>query len=156
MNRIYPEKPMLAIGVVVFEKEQVILIKRGQPPEENTWSLPGGLVEIGEPLVEACRREVKEETGLDINCKDALTIFDRIELDDKGRVKYHYVIIDFWGEAVGGLLKAGSDVSDARAVNVYDFDGLDITNAVRETINKACKVRMSSIYPMEKSLPVWP
>ena len=156
MDRIYPEKPMVAIGVVVFKKEKVVLIKRGQPPGTNTWSLPGGLVEVGEHLKEACLREVKEETGLEINCYDAIAIFDRIESDEKGKVIYHYVIVDFWGESVGGSLKAGSDASDARAVNVHDFDGLEITNDVKETINKACKFRSNSAYPMEKSLPVRP
>jgi len=156
VDRIYPEKPMVAIGVVVFKKEQVVLIKRGQPPGMDAWSLPGGLVEVGEHLKEACLREVKEETGLEINCYDAIAIFDRVESDEKGRVRYHYVIIDFWGESVGGSLKAGSDVSDARAVNVYDFDGLEITSDVKEVINRACKFRSNLIYQMEKSLPVRP
>ena len=156
MDRIYPEKPMVAIGVVVFKEEQVVLIKRGQPPGEDTWSLPGGLVEVGEHLQEACLREVKEETGLKIDCYDAITVLDRIEPDDKGSIRYHYVIIDFWGEAISGSIKAGSDASDVRAVNIYDFDGLEITDAVKETISKACKIRSNSNYPMEKSLPVWP
>ena len=139
---------MLAVGVVVFKEEQIVLIKRGQPPGEDTWSLPGGLVEVGEHLKEACLREVKEETGLKINCYDAIAIFDKIEADDKGTIRYHYVIIDFWGESIGGYLKAGSDASDVRAVNIYDFGGLEITNAVKETINKAYKIRNDSMYPM--------
>ncbi|MGH9649673.1 MAG: NUDIX hydrolase, partial [Terriglobales bacterium] len=94
MRREFPDHPMVGVGGVVIHRGRVLLIRRGGEPLKGEWSLPGGLVELGEELAEAARREVKEETGLDVEPLEILNIFDRI-FSEGGRVRYQFVIVDF-------------------------------------------------------------
>ena len=118
MKREYPESPLVGVGAVIVEHRhedrRVLLIRRGQPPLLGEWSLPGGVLECGETLRNAAVREAHEETGLLVETGELLGVYERVIRGDDGRVRYHYVLIDFLCRAVGGDLKAGSDAADVR------------------------------------------
>lgn len=112
MGREYPDKPLVGVGAVIVRDHRVLLIRRGQAPLLGEWSLPGGVLECGETLREAAVREAGEETGLVVETVDMLGVYERIIPSDDGRVRYHYVLIDFLCRPVGGELKAGSDAAE--------------------------------------------
>lgn len=126
MKREFPDHPMVGVGGVVIHRGRVLLIRRGGEPLKGEWSLPGGLVELGEELAEAARRELKEETGLDVQPLEILTVFDRIFRDGR-RVRYHFVIVDFVCRLKGGRLAPASDVLDARWVRRQDLRDYHLT-----------------------------
>jgi ADP-ribose pyrophosphatase YjhB (NUDIX family) len=108
----FPERPIVGVGAVVVHEGRALIVKRAHEPRRGEWSLPGGRVELGETLVEATRRELREETGLEVAVGELIEVFDRIHrLDD--RVRYHFVIVDFLCSWVGGTLCPGDDASDA-------------------------------------------
>jgi 8-oxo-dGTP diphosphatase len=122
-DRSYPDRPVVGVGAVVYVAPGdasalqlpgagVVLIKRLHAPLAGEWSLPGGGVEVGETLRAAVAREVAEETGLDIDVGDVIEVFDRVMLDDRKRVEYHFVLIDYLCRPIGGALRAGSDAAD--------------------------------------------
>jgi ADP-ribose pyrophosphatase len=111
---LYPATPRVAVGAVVFHENRVLLVKRGQPPSLDNWAIPGGKVRLGESLQHAAEREIREETGLVIRAGKPLYTFDHVELDENGRVRYHYVIVDLMADYVGGRIHPGDDVADAR------------------------------------------
>jgi 8-oxo-dGTP diphosphatase len=112
-RRRYPERPVVGIGGAIVDAGQVVLIKRRYEPLAGQWSLPGGTLELGETLDAAVRREMLEETGLEVDVGEVVDVFDRILLDPGERVRYHFVLIDYLCRPVGGTLRPGSDVSDA-------------------------------------------
>jgi ADP-ribose pyrophosphatase YjhB (NUDIX family) len=113
--RRYPSRPLLGVGALVFdEQDRILLIERGKEPLKGFWTLPGGLVEPGERLEEAVRREMLEETGLHVVPREVVFLFERIIRDDSGAVEYHYVIVDYYCQCAGGELRAMSDVAQAR------------------------------------------
>jgi ADP-ribose pyrophosphatase YjhB (NUDIX family) len=114
MNREYPDRPIAGVGAVVIADGRVLLIRRGAAPRAGHWSLPGGAQEIGETYAEACAREVREETGLEIEVLGLIDVVDSISRDESGRVRYHYLLADVLARPRGGTLKAGGDVADAR------------------------------------------
>ena len=135
--RSYPQQPVVSVGAVIVEGGRVLLIKRGQPPLQGRWSLPGGVVEIGETLQEALAREVREETGLEIEVGPVVEVLDRIERVDDNRIEYHYVIIDYRCLVRGGRLACGSDADDARWVSASDVASFNVTAAVAGIVHKA-------------------
>ncbi len=110
--REYPDRPVVGVGAVVVKDGRVLIIKRAHEPRKGEWSLPGGHVELGETLVEATRREIKEETGLEVEVGPLIELFDRVHRVDD-RVRYHFVIADYLCTCVGGALCAGDDAEDA-------------------------------------------
>lgn len=125
--------PVVGVGAVVVRDGRVLLIRRGQPPLEGRWSVPGGRVEAGESLQEAVAREVREETGVQVRPGPLLTVFDPVERDARGTVRYHFVILDYACDWLAGEPRAGSDAADARwveraALASYDLppDTLDV------------------------------
>jgi len=120
--REYPAAPVVCVGGVIVQDGRAVIVRRGQEPRKGEWSLPGGLVELGESLIDATRREMKEETGLDVEVGALVEMFDRIHHDAEGRIRYHFVIIDYLCLPVGGTLVAGSDVDDARWVSLEEVD----------------------------------
>ncbi len=116
MSRQYPSAPLLGVGAVVFRGDEVLLIERGREPLRGWWTLPGGLVEAGERLENAVRREVMEETGLRVTPRSIAAVFERIMPDEDGRTEFHYVIVDYLCEYVSGSLRAASDVANAEWV----------------------------------------
>ncbi len=137
MSRRYPQRPLLGVGAVIFDGSRVLLIQRGQEPLKGWWTLPGGLVETGERLDQALRREVLEETGLVVEPLTVAAIFERIMPDEDGRTEYHYVIIDYLCRPAGGSLASGSDVADARWVEREELHTLRIAPGTPPVIEKA-------------------
>ncbi len=134
MPKEYPERPLLGVGSVIVSEGRVVLIRRGSNPDYGLWSIPGGLVEEGESLREACARESLEETGIMVDVKEPLEILDRIVYDAEGRVKYHFVIIDFRADPVDGELEASSDATEARYVKLEDLKNYEITETVKNLL----------------------
>jgi len=112
-DREYPARPIVGIGVVVLRGESVLLVRRGKPPNIGSWTLPGGAQEIGETTEMAARRELLEETGIEVGPLQLAATVDSIRRDGEDRVQYHYTIIDYCGRWVGGEPMAGSDVTEA-------------------------------------------
>lgn len=141
MRRRYPKHPLLGVGALIFtpsgRRGPILLVERGGNPLKGYWSLPGGLVETGEKLEDAVRREILEETGLQIQPVSRLEIFERIMRDASGRAEYHYVLADYVCKVVGGTLRAGDDVSRAEWVRRSELGNYRITEGTREVIEKA-------------------
>jgi len=125
---------VLGVGALIFQDDQILLIRRGREPLKGYWSLPGGAVETGERLEDALRREVREETGLDVVPTEIAVVFERIMPDSTGRAEYHYLLIDFFCEVEGGNLAAGDDSELAEWVNCDTLDGLLLTEGTRDVI----------------------
>jgi mutator protein MutT len=113
MQREFPLAPLVGVGAVVVDQGRVLLVRRGTEPLKGHWSLPGGLIELGETLPHAVIREVREETGLIVEPLELIELLDRIHRDEK-RVRYHYVIADYLCRVTGGALRAASDAEDVR------------------------------------------
>ena len=111
--REYPERPIVGVGAVVLDGSRVVLVKRANEPLKGEWSLPGGAVDVGETLEQAIRREVREETGLDVEVGPIVDVLDRIRHDADGRIKFHYVLVEFLCRPIGGELRCASDAEDA-------------------------------------------
>jgi ADP-ribose pyrophosphatase YjhB (NUDIX family) len=126
VSRRYPDRPLVGVGVVVFRDEQVLLVKRAKPPKAGQWSLPGGAQKLGETLADAARREVLEETGLEIELGEIVATLDLIDRDDDGRVRHHYTLVDFTAEAHAGTPAPGDDAADARWFAPDELDGLGL------------------------------
>ena len=141
MKREYPEQPVVGVGAIIFQGESVLLVKRDQEPGKGQWSLPGGVVEVGETLIEALQREIYEEVSIKIEIGDLVRLLDRIIYDLERRVQFHYIIADYWGWIVSGQLQSGSDVSDARFVELEEAKKMGISKEVEETILMAIKMR---------------
>jgi ADP-ribose pyrophosphatase YjhB (NUDIX family) len=147
-SRRYPKRPIVGVGAVIVmpadgpaAERGVVLIKRRFPPLAGRWSVPGGGVEAGETLTGGLAREIREETGLEIEVGPVLDVFDRITRDADGRVEYHYVLVDYLCRPTGGTLQAGSDVSDARVVRESDLGEYDLTEKTLDVIEKALTTR---------------
>ena len=121
-DRRYPERPFIGVGVVVWRDDKVLLIKRGKSPRKGQWSIPGGLQQSGETVAEAARREVREETSVEIEIVDQIAVIDSIQRDDGGRVLYHYTLVDFVAHWVSGEAKAQDDAADAAWVALDELD----------------------------------
>jgi len=121
MQREFPETPLVGVGAVVVKEGRVLLIRRGNEPMKGHWTLPGGLVELGEPLLAAVAREVREETGLTVEPLELIELLDRIHRQGE-RVRYHYVIADYLCRVVGGQLQAASDADAAKWVERAEWN----------------------------------
>jgi 8-oxo-dGTP diphosphatase len=137
MRRDYPDRPIVGVGAVIFDNNQVILVRRGAPPSYGAWSLPGGAVEIGESLEHALVREVREEVGLDVEVEDVIAVLERVFLDSAAKVQYHYVLVDFLCRTTGGSLRASSDVLSCHRVPIASLEGYPLSQETREVIQGA-------------------
>ena len=135
-RRTYPEEPIVGVGAVVFRDRSVLVIKRGNPPLSSAWSLPGGRVNENESLPEATSREVKEECDIGIEIVDLITLYEYIERDGGGLVKYHYTVFDFAARYVEGELRALTDALDARWIEIDTLDRCELTDAARRIIRE--------------------
>ena len=136
-DRIFPSRPFVSVGAVIADRGRVLLVKRAHPPLEGEWSLPGGVIEVGETLSAAVQREVLEETGLVVEVGPVVDVLDRIHVDAQGRVEYHYVLIDYLCTAVGGRLQARSDAADACWVGASDLASFRLTATTLTVIARA-------------------
>lgn len=139
MSREYPDSPLVGVGAVIVRDNRVLLIRRGQPPLLGEWSLPGGVLECGETLREATIREAREETGLIVETGELLGVYERVVHSEDGRVRYHYVLIDFLCRAVAGKPEAGSDAVEVNWFVSEELDSLNLPTDTREVIEKGLK-----------------
>jgi len=144
MRREYPTHPIIGVGGIIYGGDSVLLVKRDQEPGKGTWSLPGGAVELGETLMGALKREIYEEASIGIEIFSLVRLLDRIVYDQEGRVRYHYVIADYWGSLVSGRLKPASDISDAQWVPLSEIKALNVNKDVEETIHMAEILRIKA------------
>lgn len=146
MNREYPECPLVGVGAVIVRAGKVVLVKRGRAPLLGEWSIPGGLLELGETLRQGAEREAREETGLVVRATELLGVFERLVPDADKRTRYHYVLIDFLCEAISGELKASGDADDARWFSLEEIKGLRLPEDTAGVIHAALlKNQLSSV-----------
>ncbi len=136
MRREYPESPLVGVGAIIVEGERVLLVKRGHAPLMGKWSIPGGVLEVGETLRTAVVREVREETGFVIEPGELLGVFERVVPDEEGRMRYHYVLIDFLCRRVSGDLLAADDAEEARWFLREELGALELARETEEVILK--------------------
>jgi ADP-ribose pyrophosphatase YjhB (NUDIX family) len=135
--REYPKHPIIGLGAAVIGPQGVLLIKRGKPPRMGAWSLPGGAQDLGETVEEGIMREVREETGLDVEVLEIIDVVDSIHHDPDGRIKYHYTLVDACVVETGGTLKAGSDAIEAQWFSIKETEGLYLWSETNRIITKA-------------------
>lgn len=131
MRRQYPERPLVGVGAVVVCSGKILLEKRKNDPGKGKWSIPGGLVELGENVEQTVIREVKEETGLDVEKPEHIDVVDSITEDENGKIRYHFVIIDYFVKLRSGALKASSDAEELRWVQFDQVEKFDLTGSFR-------------------------
>jgi ADP-ribose pyrophosphatase len=137
----YPAHPRVAVGGVVFRDHpgpnaQVLLVRRNKPPALGEWAVPGGSVELGESLEQAVEREILEETGVAIRAGKVCHVFDDVRRDDSGRIRFHYVIVDLWGEYLSGEPLAATDVSAAAWKTAAELRGLNVNHNTRNLLGR--------------------
>ena len=136
-QRQYPEQPLIGVGALIVASGRIVLIKRGHAPLLGEWSIPGGMLELGETVRQGTEREALEETGLRIRATELLGVFDRVVLDDAKRILYHYVLIDFLCQVVSGELQAAGDAADARWFTLEEVQALPLAFDTAEVVRRA-------------------
>jgi 8-oxo-dGTP diphosphatase len=140
MQREFPELPLVGVGAIIIEDSHVLLVKRAHPPLQAQWSIPGGVLEVGELIREAAIREAREETGLIVEPGDLLGVYDRVLRNAEKRVQYHYVLIDFLCRKVGGELAASSDAAEVRWFTRDELPPLNLAEDTQDVIRKGFAV----------------
>src|SRR5579872_799134 len=136
MQREFPEVPLIGVGAIIIEGPRVVLVKRAHPPLQAEWSIPGGVLEVGELVREAAVREAREETGLIVEPGELLGVYDRVLRNPEKRVQYHYVLIDFLCRVVGGSLFAASDAAETRWFTRAELPPLKLAEDTLDVIRK--------------------
>lgn len=143
-HRQYPERPVVGVGGVVISAGRALLVRRGKPPLEGEWSIPGGMLELGETLIEGVQRELAEETGIEVRVAGLIEVFERISLDAAGRPQYHFVVLDYFCEAVRGEGRAGSDAIEIAWATDAELAQYSLTPAATRIIRKAFEMSGST------------
>jgi len=136
ISREYPNAPLIGVGAVAVQNGKILLVKRAFDPGAGKWSVPGGLVELGEKLSDACAREAEEETGLKVQVLELINVFDLVDRDESGRVKYHYVLVEFLVKPTGGELKPNQEVTELKWITREEMKSLDMTRTARRAIDE--------------------
>jgi len=142
LKREYPTIPMVGVGAIAICDGKILLVKRGSKPGRGKWTVPGGLVEVGETVQETVVREVKEESGLDVEVDRLIDVVDSITKDEEGRVRYHFIILDFFVklkkklEGENKKLKVGDDALEAKWVPLSEAEKYDLTKSFREFLER--------------------
>lgn len=134
MRREYPFRPLVGVGAAIIRNSSVLLVRRKEEPAKGLWSIPGGLVGLGETAEEAARREAKEETGIDIQIEKLLDVVDNIVRDDQGKIRFHYVLAIFLARPLTAQVKPNSDVSDARWVRFSELPSYEMTKTAKKLL----------------------
>jgi 8-oxo-dGTP diphosphatase len=137
IRREYPERPVAGVRIVVLDGDKVLLVRRGKPPRRYTWSLPGGVVELGERLSDAARREIKEETGLDVEVGECLNAVDSVTRDDHDKIQFHYVLVDFLAKPASHGIRASSDVLDVKWISSNELGAMNLPRGLLKTVELA-------------------
>ncbi len=145
MSRLYPSRPIVGVGAVILRQGEVLIVRRANPPLQGQWSIPGGALDLGEKLRDGVAREVREETGLDVEVGPVLDVFDSIFPDEDGRTQYHYVLIDYLCHLRSGTLAAATDASEARWARPEELPGLGMKQVTIEVIRKALALDSESL-----------
>lgn len=135
-KRKYPDAPLVGVGSVAVKDGRILVVKRAFEPGAGKWSIPGGLVEVGEKLSDACAREMLEETGLEIQVLELINVFDMIDRDESGKVRYHYVLADFLTKPIGGEETPSVEVSEMKWVTHEEAKALDLTRTARRALDE--------------------
>ena len=135
-NREYPDCPRVGVGAVVIRDGGVLLIKRGIPPSEGLWAIPGGMLELGETLQEGAEREIFEETGIRIRAGEPVHTFDFFEKDADGRIRFHFVIVDMEADYISGEPKGADDALEARWLTPQEINGLPVSKNTLQLLKK--------------------
>ena len=141
MKRSYPTRPLVGVGAVIRKGRRVVIVRRSAPPMKNQWSIPGGLVEVGETLRQAVAREAREETGLMVKVGKLLEVFERILPGARGRTKYHFVLLDYLCRPLRGKLRAGSDAARARWITARELGRVRIAESAKRVIRRALNAK---------------
>jgi ADP-ribose pyrophosphatase YjhB (NUDIX family) len=136
-SRTYPSRPLVGIGALIVRENRIVLVRRGSPPLQGEWSIPGGLVRVGETLAEAVVRESFEETGLSVEPGELVKLLERIIRDRRGKVQYHYVIADFLCSASTGDPRPGSDAMEAEWVTREESEEMGLDEIALEAVSAA-------------------
>ena len=150
MNRSYPSQPIVGVGAVIVHGDRALLVRRNTEPLKGEWSIPGGVLELGETLRAGAAREAHEETGLHVDPGPLLDVFDSIFPDPEGRTQYHYVLIDFLCRPLATATcladaNPGSDVSEVLWITVADLEHLGLRPSISAVIRKALSISQSSL-----------
>jgi ADP-ribose pyrophosphatase YjhB (NUDIX family) len=132
VKRLYPKQPVVGVGAVIICDGKILLEKRKNEPGKGKWSIPGGLVELGESAKETAIREVREETSLEVEEPMLIDVVDNVTRDENGEIKYHFVIVDYFVKLKGGVPKASSDAAELEWVQLSDVEDYDLTKTIRE------------------------
>ena len=140
--REYPDAPRVGVGAVILDGDRVLLVKRGQPPSQGKWSIPGGLIHLGERIEDAVHREVQEECGVRVRLLGLCGVIDRVRLapadgSEPPRVHYHYVIMDYVAAIEAGVPRAGSDAAEVRWVPIAELGGYETTDGLADMVRRA-------------------
>ena len=131
---------MIGVGGVVISEGRALLVRRGSPPLQGQWSIPGGILEVGETLIEGVQRELAEETGIDVRVRTLIDVFERIDRDPSGKTHYHFVVLDYLCAAVRGTARAGSDVSEVAWATPSELEKYELTETASRVIRKAFEI----------------
>jgi 8-oxo-dGTP diphosphatase len=142
-QREYPDRPLVGVGGVVIAEGRTLLIRRGNAPLEGQWSIPGGMLELGESITDGVRRELAEETGIEVRVLDLIEVFERIIPGESGRVRYHFVILDYLCEMISGEAHAASDVIDVAWAREEELDKYSLTAIATRVIKRAFEMARS-------------
>ncbi|MEE2956207.1 MAG: NUDIX hydrolase [Pseudomonadota bacterium] len=142
--RAYPDRPYVGVGVVVFRDEEVLLAKRNKEPRKDRWSIPGGAQELGETVEEAAYREIYEETGLEVKLLGLVKVVNSINRDANDRVMFHYTLVDFFAEYIGGEAVAADDISDVKWVSLSDLKSYNLRKITYDVIKLSAVKREQS------------
>jgi ADP-ribose pyrophosphatase YjhB (NUDIX family) len=140
MKRDYPEHPLIGVGAVIVQGGRALLVRRNTEPLRGEWSVPGGMLELGEKLRDGVRREALEETGVEVEPGEVLDVFDSIFTDALGQTQYQYVLIDYLCRPLSGEAQAGSDVSDVRWVSAEALPSMGLRDATEQVVRKGLKL----------------
>ncbi len=143
MKRDYPDRPIVGVGAVVIDDGRALVVRRATEPLKGEWSIPGGVLELGETLRAGAAREALEETGLAVEVGEVLEVFDRIIPDAQGRTRYHYVLVDFLCRRTSGEARPGSDVSEVRWITAAELATFPIADSAAAVLRKGFQRRPS-------------